>query len=136
MPLYDLREGIKIWTDTKWFYRVASFLRQFKYNYMKCINSETCLELRPLMSRKNGLFRQLVVPDRFRLHGIQWVIDILRNWKMIFPDRVVFPEGIVPDRFYTIHSPGSFKYAGMVSQAAETVWNSSNLMFGDWQHWF
>ena len=28
-----------------------------------------------------------------------------RNWEMVFPDRVVFPEGIVPDRFDCILLP-------------------------------
>ena len=27
-------------------------------------------------------------------------IKILRNMNMVFPDRVVFPEGVLPDRFH------------------------------------
>ncbi len=37
--------------------------------------------------------------ERFSLHENQWQIEVSRNWKMVVPDSVVFPEGIVPDRF-------------------------------------
>ncbi len=68
-----------------------------------------------MMPRKSGFFFQTV----FRYSGeiamnfqrIKIVFKLIRawnlivdrdstNWKMIFPDGVVFPEGVVPDRFH------------------------------------
>ena len=55
--------------------------------------SKTCLEWPLLMSRKSGLSRQV---------QWGWNATVDRNftdWKLVFPGRVVFPEGVIPDRF-------------------------------------
>ena len=42
---------------------------------------------------KSGLSRQVQFTWNPTIDGI------FRNWKMVFPDRVVFAEGVVSDRF-------------------------------------
>ena len=73
-----------------------------QYYFILIEYSQTCLERTPWMPWKSGLSRQVVVADRVSLHGLQWQIGIFTNWRMVSPERVVFPEKVVPDRFHCI----------------------------------
>ncbi len=39
---------------------------------------------------------------RHARYHFKLMIELFTNWKMVFPDRVVIPEGVVPDRFHGI----------------------------------
>ncbi len=60
---------------------------------------------------------KVVVPSRSSLYWIQWWMEIFTIWQMVFPDRMVFPEGVVSDRFHCNYQKMSFSSPGKCQAA-------------------
>ena len=78
------------------------------------------------MSRKSGLSSQVVFPDRFSLHEIQWKIEIFRNWKTVFPDGVVVPGGGVHSRQVSLYSIKISVVGG--EEPLQELWDSGGAL--------
>ena len=52
--------------------------------------------------RSDKLSEKTLFLDRwsYSLHAIPWLVETFANKKMVFADSVIFPEGVVPDKFH------------------------------------